>query len=143
MGVESMPFLRIVRAIYAVRIELARLNASNPDVPYIPGAMVVGVQLDGSRGSAILRMVKEIEPDAGRMTAEKHEIGAVALLVGAQGQRGSRPYPAILRDIAHIVRERSMGHCATMLAHIALEIKVGGLQKGNRSDAWRVFTQRH
>ena len=85
MGVETMSFLGVVRAIHAVRIELARLNASNPDVPHVPCAMVIGVQLDGPGGSAVLRVVEELEPDAGRVTAEKCEIGAVAPLVGTQG----------------------------------------------------------
>lgn len=112
MGVESMPFLGIVRAIYAVRVELARLNASDPDVPHVPGAMVTGVQFDGSGGSAVLRVVKEIEPDAGRVTAEKREIGTIALLVGAQGQRGSRPYPTAFRDMLRVSAESLLGHFA-------------------------------
>jgi hypothetical protein len=83
MGVESMPFLGTARSVHAVPVELAGPDALNPDMPHVPGPVMLGVQLNSSGRCVISGMIEELKPDASRVAAEKREIGAVALLVDA------------------------------------------------------------
>ena len=45
VDIETMAVLGLIRAIHAIRIELARANALNPHVPHVTRAVACGIQI--------------------------------------------------------------------------------------------------
>ena len=83
--VEAMPFRWLVRSIDPVSIELARLDPLNPDVPHVTGVVASGVKTYDPSGLCILGMIKELQLNAGRMTAEEGEVNSSLRFISSHG----------------------------------------------------------
>jgi hypothetical protein len=59
MLVKAMPSLGTIGPLYLISIKLSSLNPLYPYMPDVPGAMLLGVELDGPRGQFISRLIKQ------------------------------------------------------------------------------------
>jgi len=85
VNVEAMPFRWSVRTVNAVTIELAGLNALNPDVPHVAGVIASWVEIYDPASLGILGKIEELQLDAGRISAEEGEIDSSLRFKGSHG----------------------------------------------------------
>src|SRR5579872_2328929 len=85
--VESVAFFRFIWSFDAVAVQLARGNASQPNVPNIASAMARRIQMNRLAGRRIVSRVVELQVNTGRVSAEQNKINSVSLLMRtADGQ---------------------------------------------------------
>ena len=83
--IEAVAFLGLVRAVHAVAVTGAGLQAGHEAVPYL-----VGVFRQGDAGQLLdAGLVVDADLDFGSMRGEQREVDAVAGVSGAQRVRGS------------------------------------------------------
>jgi hypothetical protein len=75
----------LVRSVDAVAIELAGLDALNPDVPHVTGVVASGVKTYDPASLGILGKIEELQLDAGRISAEEGEIDSSLRFKGSHG----------------------------------------------------------
>ena len=68
--IKTVSFARFVRTIHAIRIELAGADPLHPNVPYVAGTVVRGIQIYHPGGCGIFRMIKQLQPNAAGVPAE-------------------------------------------------------------------------
>jgi len=112
--VESMPFPGLVRTIHTVGIELTGTNPFNPDVPHITRAVTSGVEIDDPGRRCIGGSLKQVQPNAGGVTAEESEVDPSPIFMSAHGERNSPPHFSAFGNLHRVIVQRAfrclLGH---------------------------------
>jgi hypothetical protein len=103
--VKALSLLWQIGAIKSISVKLASANPPYPHVPDIPGAVASRIELDRPGWLSVARLVEELKPDAGGITAENGEVNPGALLVSAKGEREANPHIAGFADLLQVFRK--------------------------------------
>ncbi len=110
MEIEAMPVARFVRPIYAVCVELTRMNALQPDVPDVTSAISGRIQVKRPGRCCVCGIIKQFQPDTAGISTEERKVDSLRILTGSKGQRHT---PSNFGTIAHLrdeVGERAWLH---------------------------------
>ncbi len=105
-----MAVLGLIRAVQPVGVELAGTYSRNPDVPHVAGAIARGIQVNHPGRHRVLRMIKQLEPNATGMTAEQREVDASRGFIRSQGQRNASSNIGLFGHCGRIIMQRTFGH---------------------------------
>jgi hypothetical protein len=109
ISVETISLLRQIGAVDPVGVELSQAHASDPDVPYVTGAVRGWVQFDDAVGPDVLCPRVEFQRDPVGVSAEQGKVDASVTGMGTERQRRTSLYlrrpagrPVLLRVLWRI-----------------------------------------
>jgi hypothetical protein len=97
----------LIRAVHTIGIELAGANSVNPTMPHVTSAVACGIQINHPGDRGIFRMIKQLQPNAARMSAEARTVHSFATCVGVQRQWDTHSNLSTLAYRSHILLQRA------------------------------------